>query len=503
MQNFHDFLNKLRNYQEIDIPCYYRNQFKSKESLIINSNFYEISEKLLTQDYHKINKKWDQQCKQLFILIIIKYFQMKNKKTINPTSEEWKELTCIFGFEEQILKQRWITLINPMAKSLIWEKEEDDIIKSQMNVKQGKHIWTEIALELYNHNNGIYVRTPKQVRERWMNYLNPILKKSSWTDREDIQLLSLVIENGKKWSMISKYLDGRTENQVKNRFKSLLHKIYQEQDDDDIEELIALKQYISKRLTKSPDQKIQQNINIIETTTDKNQKIETQKQKKFEKDDDIPNQLKKTKIDIEINEQKNALNQENQYIYLLQQVNNQFCYSTQGNCDTQSLGNRSSLSDLNYLGSFKFPEIDNNCYEQNKISTKIFPDSLKILEQQQLNQFNNKIKQQNNELESNNNYQSNVNDINLQEYYIDQFPNLFEQNQSVSIIHTPLYLYNPQFIAKSPLLSPLQSPSLWMHQQEHILEQDNQDNQFQFLNNYDLISKWKNKRIYDKLNKEE
>lgn len=44
MQNFHDFFNKLKNNLEIDIPCYYRNQFKRKEG-IMNCNFYEISEK--------------------------------------------------------------------------------------------------------------------------------------------------------------------------------------------------------------------------------------------------------------------------------------------------------------------------------------------------------------------------------------------------------------------------------------------------------------------------
>ncbi|CAK78854.1 unnamed protein product (macronuclear) [Paramecium tetraurelia] len=492
MQNFHDFLNKLRNYQEIDIPCYYRNQFKTKESLI-NPNFYEISEKLLTQNYHKLNKKWDQQCKQSFILAMIKYFQMKNKKTINPTSEEWKELTSIFGQEEQTLKQRWITLITPMAKSLIWEKEEDDIIKSQMNVKQGKHIWTEIALELYNHNNGLYVRTPKQVRERWMNYLNPILKKSSWTDREDHQLLSLAIENGKRWSMISKYLDGRTENQVKNRYKSLLHRIYQEQDDDDIDELIAVKQYISKRPLRSPDHKSKQDSNLMETSKDKIQKTIPHKEEKQELKEDILIQSKKVKIDTEKLDQ-NAINQENQYIYLLQQVKNQFCYSTQGNCDTQSLGNRSSLSDFNYLGSFKVQEINNSCNEQNKISTQIFSDSFQNLEQPQLSLSNSKIKEQTNEQDSNNVYQSIGVGINVHQCCKDQFPNLFEFNQSASIVHTPLYFNNSQSIGKSPLLSPLQSPQLCIYQQELILEQDQSDNQFQFLNKSDLISKWKNKR---------
>lgn len=43
---------------------------------------------------------------------------------------------------------------------------------------------------------------------------------------EDITILSSVLKKGKKWSNISKKLETRTENQVKNRFKSLINKIH-------------------------------------------------------------------------------------------------------------------------------------------------------------------------------------------------------------------------------------------------------------------------------------
>lgn len=41
---------------------------------------------------------------------------------------------------------------------------------------------------------------------------------------EDITILQRVLEVGKKWSDISKYLSGRNENSVKNRFFSLIKK---------------------------------------------------------------------------------------------------------------------------------------------------------------------------------------------------------------------------------------------------------------------------------------
>lgn len=64
----------------------------------------------------------------------------------------------------------------------------------------------------------------------------------------------MVVTHGKRWSHISTLLKGRTENHVKNRyfsinyirFKSLIHKIYKEEDDDDIEEIQAIRDYLKK-----------------------------------------------------------------------------------------------------------------------------------------------------------------------------------------------------------------------------------------------------------------
>lgn len=57
----------------------------------------------------------------------------------------------------------------------------------------------------------------------------------------------MVVTHGKRWSHISTLLKGRTENHVKNRFKSLIHKIYKEEDDDDIEEIQAIRDYLKKQ----------------------------------------------------------------------------------------------------------------------------------------------------------------------------------------------------------------------------------------------------------------
>lgn len=56
--------------------------------------------------------------------------------------------------------------------------------------------------------------------------LNPSFShRCPWQDKEDLNLLKLIVEKGKKWSDVSKELrSNRTENNVKNRFNSIMKK---------------------------------------------------------------------------------------------------------------------------------------------------------------------------------------------------------------------------------------------------------------------------------------
>lgn len=47
-------------------------------------------------------------------------------------------------------------------------------------------------------------RSSKQVRERYINFLRPNLSSKRWTIDEDIKLLGLIKEHGKKWINIEK-----------------------------------------------------------------------------------------------------------------------------------------------------------------------------------------------------------------------------------------------------------------------------------------------------------
>ena len=65
-------------------------------------------------------------------------------------------------------------------------------------------------------------RTGKQIRDRWNNYLNPVLNHNAWSAEEDQRLWEAHAEYGRKWTVIGleKFHTTRSENQLKNRFYS-------------------------------------------------------------------------------------------------------------------------------------------------------------------------------------------------------------------------------------------------------------------------------------------
>jgi hypothetical protein len=65
-------------------------------------------------------------------------------------------------------------------------------------------------------------RSPRQCRERYINYLSPTIRTGPWTATEDQLLVEKVNQLGHFWATIGQFFGGRTESDVKNRWYSHL-----------------------------------------------------------------------------------------------------------------------------------------------------------------------------------------------------------------------------------------------------------------------------------------
>ncbi|KAJ9152644.1 hypothetical protein P3X46_026190 [Hevea brasiliensis] len=102
-------------------------------------------------------------------------------------------------------------------KKGLWTEEEDKILIDYIKV-HGKGRWNHISKK-----TGLR-RCGKSCRLRWMNYLNPNVKRGNFTEEEEDLIIRLHNLLGNRWSLIAKRVPGRTDNQVKNYWNTHLTK---------------------------------------------------------------------------------------------------------------------------------------------------------------------------------------------------------------------------------------------------------------------------------------
>lgn len=98
-----------------------------------------------------------------------------------------------------------------------WTLDEDNLLIHYITC-HGEGRWNSLA-----KSSGLK-RTGKSCRLRWLNYLKPDVKHGNLTAQEQLLILELHSKWGNRWSKIAQHLPGRTDNEIKNYWRTKVQK---------------------------------------------------------------------------------------------------------------------------------------------------------------------------------------------------------------------------------------------------------------------------------------
>ena len=139
------------------------------------------------------------------------------KKYKNP--RDWEPIAKEHGMGKTAkdCHERWIRYLKPGVRKGQWTDQEDAIVIDavQNSSEQPFTRWSDLAQRLPG-------RVGKQIRDRWVNHLNPNINHLPFSREDDLLLWDGHKKLGKRWVEISSksFNSTRSENHIKNRWYS-------------------------------------------------------------------------------------------------------------------------------------------------------------------------------------------------------------------------------------------------------------------------------------------
>lgn len=152
----------------------------------------------------RFQRKWKKEEDQELIHLVKKYKE-RNWKEIASNFVNKNPLQCFSRFKR----------IKPGIKKGSWKIEEDKIILEL--VEKYSRAWSKISKEMKTRNS-------KQIRDRYLNVLDPGIDRSKFSEEDDKLILNMYKTNGPKWGNIATFFHYRTADMIKNRFYSSIKK---------------------------------------------------------------------------------------------------------------------------------------------------------------------------------------------------------------------------------------------------------------------------------------
>ncbi len=137
----------------------------------------------------------------VILLNSINFEGRKNWKYIATLLKNKSAIQCFYRFRK----------INPIITKSKWSSSDDNLL-IHLHEMYGNN-WSKISKVMKT-------RGPKQLRDRFMNNLDPKIKRGNFSIDEDLKILNLKNVYGNKWSLIAKHFQNRSPDIIKSRYYS-------------------------------------------------------------------------------------------------------------------------------------------------------------------------------------------------------------------------------------------------------------------------------------------